>query len=155
MIHLLSQLNIVNGRLNTTDNLKKSIDSFLALLISSPRYRCVADREFGFVFNNLRFEIFNENEGVVYDSTTENDAKILPTGDSSLYELKISGSSKNLNTFASELKDAITKYEKRLTDVAVSMTYIREERRIYISVKGVIPSTMERYQFTTTINIWN
>jgi predicted component of type VI protein secretion system len=79
----------------------------------------------------------------------------LPTGDSSLYELKISGSSKNLNTFASELKDAITKYEKRLTDVAVSMTYIREERRIYISVKGVIPSTMERYQFTTTINIWN
>jgi predicted component of type VI protein secretion system len=155
MIHLLSQLKIVHGRLNTTDNLKRSIDSFLALLISSPRYRCVVDRDFGFVFNNLRFEIFNENEGVVYDSTTENDTKILPTTDTSLYELKISGSSKNLNTFASELKDAITKYEKRLTDVAVSMTYIREERRIYVSVKGVIPSTMERYQYTTTINIWN
>jgi hypothetical protein len=35
------------------------------------------------------------------------------------------------------------------------MTYIREERKIYITVKGVIAETEADYQFTTTINVWN
>ena len=72
-----------------------------------------------------------------------------------IYEKKISGSSKNLNTFAAELKEAIIKYEKRLQDVSVSISYIREERLLYVVVKGVLSSTKERYRYLTTIKIWN
>ena len=36
------------------------------------------------------------------------------------------------------MKDAVIKYEQRLDNVSVSMTYIREERLIYVTVKGVI-----------------
>ena len=105
----------------------------------------------GFVFNNLRFEIFNENEGVVYDSGDTKSMDDLQ----GIYDKKISGSSKSINTFASELKESVLKYERRLEDVAVSMTYIREERQIYITVKGVIVSTKENYVYKQTIRVWN
>ena len=72
-----------------------------------------------------------------------------------IYDKKISGSSKSINTFASELKDAVIKYEHRLEEVSVSMTYIREERQIYITVKGVIVSTKENYVYKQTIRVWN
>ena len=106
---------------------------------------------FGFVFNNLRFEMFNENEGVVFDSgDTETMSNI-----QGAYDKKISGSSKSINTFASELKTVISKYEERLEKVSVSMTYIREERQIYITVKGVIVSTKEDYIYDQIIKVWN
>jgi predicted component of type VI protein secretion system len=71
------------------------------------------------------------------------------------YDKKISGSSKSINTFAAELKTAITKYEDRLEKITVSMTYIREERLIYITVKGVIISTKEDYIYDQVIKVWN
>jgi hypothetical protein len=37
----------------------------------------------------------------------------------------------------------------------VSMTYIREERMIYVTVKGVIVSTKEDYVYDQTIRVWN
>ena len=43
-----------------------------------------------------------------------------------------------MNTFAAELKEVVKNYEKRLSDVAVTMTYIREERLIYVTIKGII-----------------
>jgi phage baseplate assembly protein W len=153
MKQFLLPLQIEKHILKREDSLKRSIDMFLNVLINTPRYSCVAERDFGFVFNNLRFEIFNEREGVVYDSSTEEGTKEGLRGP--LYELKISGSSKNLDTFAAELKEAITRYEPRLTEVAVTMTYVREERRIYIDVKGTIVSTDEKYKYKTIINIWN
>ena len=81
---------IGKGVLFRTDNPKKAIDSALALLMSTPCFSCVADPEFGFIFNNLRFEIFNENEGVVYNSSGR---ERLLEGHEGLYEKKISGSS--------------------------------------------------------------
>jgi predicted component of type VI protein secretion system len=68
--------------------------------------------------------------------------------------MKISGSSKNMNTFAAELKELIKQYEKRLDDVSATMTYIREERKIYITIKGVIISSKEDYVFTTVLRVW-
>ena len=53
------------------------------------------------------------------------------------------------------MKDSIMKYERRLEEVSVSMTYIREERQIYITVKGVIVSTKENYVYKQTIRVWN
>ncbi|WP_455997311.1 hypothetical protein [Phocaeicola barnesiae] len=153
MTNILLPLQITAGKLSTTEKVMKSIDSFLSLLITTSQNESISARKFGFVFNNLRFEIFNENEGVVYDSSLEEDVREeLLAG---IYEKKISGSSKNLNTFAAELKEAIIKYEKRLQDVSVSISYIREERQLYVAVKGVLSSTKERYRYLTTIKIWN
>ena len=133
------------------ESLKGSIDANVYLIITTERFSTPADPQFGFVFNNLRFEMFNENEGVVFDSgDTDTMSNI-----QGAYDKKISGSSKSINTFAAELKTAISKYEDRLENISVSMTYIREERLIYITVKGVIISTKEDYIYDQTIKVWN
>ena len=133
------------------ERLGASIDESLALIMSTPCFSSAADPQYGFIFNNLRFEIFNESEGVVYNSSG---SPYIFEGPDGLYNKKITGSSKNLNTFASELRETITKYEKRLKDVNVTMTYIREEQRVYVTVKGVIVTTNENYQYKTIINVW-
>ena len=138
------------GRLLRDDKENKSIDEAISLLLSTHQFSTPADPEYGFVFINLRFEIFNENEGVVFNSGDDTDIH----GLSGLYDKKISGSSKNMNTFAAELKNTLSVYEKRLENISVAMTYIREKRMIYITVKATISSTQEPYIFTTTINVW-
>lgn len=142
---------IEKGALARAKTLKASIDGSLALLMTTPCYSCPADLQYGFIFNNLRFEIMNEHEGVVYNSQ----GKMSNIADrAGMYDKKVSGSSNNLNTFASELKQTIEAYEPRLQDVNVSMTYIREERKIYITVKGVIAETGEDYKNLSVINVW-
>lgn len=138
-------LTIRKGRLGN-ENRKDSIDSHVELLLSTPEGECISDPEFGFVFNNLRFEIFDENEGVVLNSDSDR---------STLYEKKISGTSRNVNTFAVELKRQIEKYEQRLSEVQVTMAYIREHRKIYITVRGIISETRAEYQYQTSLNVWN
>ena len=144
-------LQVSSTGLTREEKLKKSLDASISLILSTPLFSTPADPQFGFVFNNLRFEMFNENEGVVYDS---GDTDYMD-GLQGIYDKKISGSSKSINTFASELKESIIKYERRLEDVSVSMTYIREERQIYITIKGVIVSTKENYVYKQTIRVWN
>jgi predicted component of type VI protein secretion system len=99
----------------------------------------------------LRFEIFNEQEGVVFDSNDKGSVYGLP----GLYNKKISGSSNNLNTYATELKNVIEKYENRLKDITVSMNYVRKERQVDVNVKGVIVSTGKEYVYTNKLKIWN
>ena len=130
-------------------NLKKSLDESLYMLLTTPRYNNMSDPEYGFVFNNMRFEIFDEHEGVIYNSGDT----MYDRGIKDVYNKKISGSSKNMNTFAAELKEVVKNYEKRLSDVAVTMTYIREERLIYVTIKGVIIQTKEDYVFTSTLKV--
>lgn len=139
-------LGVQKGRLWKAQDMKTSIDSYIELLMTTPEGGCVSDPEFGFIFNNLRFEIFDENEGVVLNSDLEHSA---------IYEKKISGSSRNINTFAVELKRLIEKYEKRLSDLLVTMSYIREHRKIYITVRGTIIETKAEYKYQTTLNVWN
>ena len=142
-------LKITRKGFERCSDVAKSIDMALSLLLQTPCYGCVADPKYGFVFKNLRFEILNENEGTVYDSrgeTTEVMRRI--------YKRKVSGTSKDSNTFAAALKDAVARYEKRLSNISVSMTYIREERIIYVSVKGIITATGTFYQYNTQIRIW-
>ena len=152
MRSILIPLQISKRGLGETSNPKDAIDQLLKLLMGTPCYSSVADPQFGFVFNNMRFEIFNENEGVIYNSS---ESPYIFEGQEGLYNKKITGSSKNLNTFAAELKNTIGRYEKRLANVSVSMTYIREERKIYVTVKGTIRETGADYLYTTTINVWN
>ena len=131
-------------------SLKKSLDESLYMLLTTPRYNNMSDPEYGFIFNNMRFEIFDEHEGVIYNSGDT----IYDRGIKDVYNKKISGSSKNMNTFAAELKEVVKNYEKRLSDVAVTMTYIREERLIYVTIKVVIIQTKEDYVFTSTLRVW-
>ena len=128
-------LSIQHGRIQRTDATADAITGYLTLLVNSARYLTAPDPSFGFEFNNLKFENVNEREGVVYDR-------------------KLSGSSKNINTYAAELQKIIIRYEPRLQDVKVSMTYVREEKKIYTTVEGLIVDTHEPYQFTTTIKVW-
>ena len=150
MDNLVSPLEIITGSISRTDNLKESIDSFLEILLTSACGDCCIDPEFGFIFNNMRFEIFNEREGTIYNSTS-----IEGEEEDELYTKKISGNSKNINTFATNLKETIMKYEPRLTDVSATMSYVRDERKIYITVTGVIIDTREKYKYDTTLKIWS
>ena len=140
-------LTIQKGQLKEADTIKLSIDSNIELIMTTPRGGFVSDPDFGFVFNNLKFEIFDENEGVVLNSDVEHP--------SFLYEKKVSGSSRNVNTFAIDLKQQIERYEPRLSDVSVTMSYIREHRKIYIIVKGIVVGTQMNYQYQTTLSVWN
>ena len=150
MAYIAIPLEVKKTGLARQQNLKKAIDESLYMLLTTPRYNNIGDPQYGFVFNNMRFEIFDEHEGVIYNSGDT----IYESGIQDLYNKKISGSSKNMNTFAAELKEVVKMYEKRLDDVAVTMTYIREERLIYITVKGIISSTKEEYVFTNTLRVW-
>ena len=60
----------------------------------------------------------------------------------------------NVHFFAADLKDVLNTYEKRLGNISVIMTYIREERMIYVTIKGTILETQEPYSYMTTINVW-
>ena len=144
-------IQLVKGGLARTEDPRKSIDSALSLLMSTSCFSSAADPQYGFIFNNVRFEIFDENEGVVYNSSG---SRRLASGWEGLYHKKISGSSTNMNTFAAERKRTLETYEKRLQDVSVSMTYVREERKIYVTVKGVIADTGSPYKFLSIINVW-
>ena len=138
-------LDIWRGSLRESPSLKQSVDQHLDLLLTTPVGGCPADPELGFVFNNLRFEIFDEKEGVVLNTQHDN---------SGLYDKKISGSSRNVNTFAVDLKKLIEKYEYRLKDVAVTMSYIREHKKIYIVVKGIMADSGVEYKYQNTLDIW-
>ena len=150
MAYISIPLEVTKTGLAREEKIKKSIDESLNMLLSTPRYNSIGDPEYGFVFNNMRFEIFDEHEGVIYNSGDT----LYESGMHDVYTKKISGSSKNMNTFAAELKEVVKTYEKRLGDVAVTMTYIREERLIYITIKGIILSTKEDYVFSNTLRVW-
>lgn len=139
-------LQIKAGALATYIDVNESIDAHIELLLTTPVGSCISDPGFGFILNNLRFEIFNENEGVVLNADEDH---------SDLYEKKVSGSSRNINTFAIELKQLIERYESRLEDVLVTMSYVREHRKIYITIKGVITDTQTNYNYQTTMRVWN
>ena len=145
---ILLPLQIEKGQLAQAKNHKEAIDTFIELLLTTPCQSCVADRQFGFIFNNLKFEIFNENEGVIYNSATEEE-------DLELYDKKVSGSSRSVNTFAIELKKAIETYEKRLTNISVTMSYIKNLKKIQVNIEGTLRETNEAYKYTTSLNIWN
>jgi hypothetical protein len=151
MISIRIPLQLKQRGLSRFEKQKLSIDAVIRLIITTERFSSPVDPNFGFVFNNLRFEIFNETEGVVYDSGDTDTMNNIQN----LYDKKISGSSKSINTFAAELKKAIEEYETRLENIAVSMTYIREERQIYITVKANIVDTKEEYIYNQTVKVWN
>lgn len=150
MVSLIAPIGITKDGLRRAASVKESIDSFLNMLLNTTCGECPIDPQLGFVFNNMRFEIFNEREGVIHNSLPDNSE-----ADDELYTKKISGNSRNLNTFAIELKAAIEQYEHRLEEVTATMSYVRNERRVYVTVTGIIANTNENYQYETILKIWS
>ena len=151
MRHLAIPFRIEKGRFVRHGSIKEAIDETLTLIISTPVYSTPADPKLGFIFSNLRFEQIDEKEGVVCNPANDEWSSMI----SGVYEKKISGNSRNFDTFAAELKEAILHVEKRLSDVKVAMTYLTQERAIHVTVSGTIKETGEDYKYYTTISIWN
>ena len=151
MDNILIPLQITKDGVLLEKNQKKAIDRSIALLLQTACYSWAADPQYGFLLKNLRFEIFNESEGTIYNSYSKNSD---PQYNRSIYNMKVTGTSKNLSTFAAELKSGIERYEPRLQEVSTALTYIREERKVYVSVRGVMVDTDEEYQYETIIRIW-
>lgn len=139
-------LQIENGMIATDQKMKQSINKHIDVLLSTAKGTVTCDHEYGFEFSALRFENFNENEGTVFtkDSNPDN-----------VYQKKVSGSSKNLLTFAAEFNNQLNKYEPRLENTNVAMTYIREERLIVITIRGTVKEINIPYQYKTTIKVWS
>lgn len=55
----------------------------------------------------------------------------------------------------SRSEKAIEQYENRLTEVSVSMTYLKSQKLIQIVVEGRLVETNAPYKYTTSINLWN
>ena len=68
MAYISIPLEVKKTGLAREDRIKKSLDESLHMLLTTPRYNNVSDPKYGFVFNNMRFEIFDEHEGVIYNS---------------------------------------------------------------------------------------
>ncbi len=141
-------LDIDQGAFVTDTNDRTAINRFVDMLMLTPQGAFVADPDFGFVFSNMKFEMFDEKLGVILNSTPSD------TDQKELYEKKISGNAANFNTFARSLKEAIDKYEPRLDNVGVVMAYEREYKRIKVVVKGNVKATGAPYNYDTEIKIW-
>ena len=144
-------LSIGVGTLECTTDLKQSIVESIELLINTPLGSCAVDMDYGFVFNNMAFENFNESDGTIFNTQPKRDGFGEHFG---LYNKKISGSSKNISTFAADLREAICKYERRLANPLVSMTYIREERAIHVLVSGMILQSDQPFEHKYIYKLW-
>lgn len=144
----------INGRDNSFDKVDKitSINQFLDLIIATPKGSFVCDPNFGFTFTSLRFEIFNEIEERINKSKI---SAYESNEDSNLYEKNVSGSSKNSNTFAKDLQNAIRIYEPRLDNVEVVMSYIKREKLVRIHITAKVLPKGEDYTYDTSIEAWN
>lgn len=139
-------LQISNGQLITEEKMKESINRNIETLLKTAHGTVTCDPEYGFELSALKFENFNETEGTVF--TTDRHP-------SSIYRKKISGSSKNLMTFAAEFNEVLKRYEQRLTDTNVVMSYIREERKIQLIIRGQVKDYEIPYQYKTAIIVWS
>ncbi len=140
-------------------NLKGSIDAFLKLLISSNKYDSIADDEFGFCLEDFRYEAFSSEKArflatapAMSDPTENVDLREIKNP---LYAKRLIGNSKNVDTFARELKMSIERYEKRLKEVTVNMDFQKNARIIHIIVTGRIDNAANTtYYNEFNVEVW-
>ena len=121
---------------NTAGKLQESIDNFLDLLVVSPNGSFKADYNFGFVFQNFRFENCDSNEQI--------------------NSKKLYGVSVNKNNYAHDLKLAIEEYETRLKNVEVRMSYDAKVKKVSLDVTGKYEEDYveKKYQKNISFLIW-
>jgi len=122
---------ISNGKIEGEKDIIKSVNSFIDLMVSTNIGSFKPEADFGFVFKNFKFEIFDEVNGTIrYNSRKK--GEIVDDN----YFKKISETSNNPNNFAFDLKKNIEKYENRLKNIIVSMYYYRQEKLIKLVISG-------------------
>ena len=121
---------------NVTGKLKESIDNFIDLLVVSPNGSFKADYNFGFVFQNFRYENCDANEEI--------------------NEKRLYGLSVNKNNYAYDLKCTIEEYESRLKNVMVNMGYDAKIKEISLEVTGQYEEDFaeKKYQKSISFIIW-
>jgi len=139
-------------------NLKASIDSFLGLLIASNKYDSIADEEFGFCLEDFRFETFDLEKARFHENFPVRDPSEntdLRDVRDNLYMKRLTGNSKNADTFARELKNTIERYERRLKEVSVSMDFQQYGRVIHIIVTGKINNPSNAIYYNEfNVDVW-
>lgn len=136
---------IVSGCVEQEEDLKKSVDSFIDLIVSTQFGQFKADPDFGFIFKNHRFENFDEKKGTV---ATRNENE-------QLKELKIEGTSKNPMNFANALKKNIEEYEKRLLVKEVVMEYDKKRHNIKLLILGALRAERQiPYSHEINFYVW-
>lgn len=139
-------------------NLKESIRSFLNLLVSCALKSCEADPEFGFVFNNYRFENIDESTGKFHDNHSDPSEPF-----HQYHQYRINGSINNVDSFAKELGKNIEKYEPRLIlnstskDKGVITKYNEKERAVSIEINGTVRGDLSEdngFTHKILIRIW-
>ena len=137
------------------NGLKPSIDAFLDLLISSGKESFEADGDFGFSLEDYRFEIYNPEINLFTNASMKNQKDIIDAIEDPLDKYRISGSSINTFTFASDLKETIVQYERRLKNVEVNMEFAARGTILLVSVNGIIDDGYDTpYSYISKIRIW-
>lgn len=137
------------------DEMKRSIDAFLDLLITSGKDSFKADEDFGFSLEDYRFELYNPETGSFNNMQRRKRKDLIGSIEDPLHSYKIIGSSVNTSTFAEHLRDTIVQYETRLKNVGVGMEFLMQGTVLLISVSGIIDNGYETpYTFYRKIKIW-
>lgn len=136
--------------------LEMSIDTFINMVVSSERGCCKADPDFGFAFEDYHYAAFSTERSEFFKTlATDTNNKTLASITDPMYDRTIIGSSKNTDTFAETLKNTIERYEKRLTDVSVTIDYMITDKVLCIEVNATInDDTRNPYQHRIYSQIW-
>ena len=142
------QLN--KGSIDREEDLRKSVDQFIELLVSSYSGCFVPDSDFGFIFKNFKFENFDELGGTIFYGKKNKKESVDIN-----YTKKINNSSNNPNSFALDLKRTIDKYEQRLKNVTVKMDYHKKTKLITLEINAKFNIDKPTdYHHTISFHIW-
>ena len=148
---IMKKTNVVPGQ----EGLKKSIDSFIDLLISSGKDSFKADDDFGFSLEDYRFEIYSPETSSFHQLGKKRKKDIIESIEDPLSSYKISGSSINTETFARHLQEEIIQYEHRLKNVGVTMEFLMRGTILLVTVTGIIDDSYDTpYTYYNKIKIW-
>ncbi|MBO4328985.1 MAG: hypothetical protein J5831_06175 [Bacteroidales bacterium] len=138
-----------------TDAMKKSIDAFLDLLITSGKDSFKADEDFGFALEDFRFEIYSPETGQFHSAPQKRKKDLIGSIEDPMHEYKIRGSSINAETFAGHLQESIVQYEQRLKNVEVAMDFMAKGTVLLVSVNGIMDDGYDTpYTYYNKIKIW-
>ncbi len=137
------------------NGLKPSIDAFIDLLINSGKDSFKADHDFGFSFEDYRFEIYNPEVALFLDPKKTKKKDLIGSIADPIDNYKIIGSSVNTDNFAWDLRNAIVNYEHRLKNVEVNMELANYGALLLVSVSGIIDDGYDTpYTYLSKIRIW-
>lgn len=140
---------IQKGEIQRDEDRINSINQFIELIVETQMGSFIPDKNFGFIFKNFQFEIFDEQKGTLKLPEKNRQNKEVK------YEKKISGSAKNHNTFAYDLKKNIERYETRLKNVEVKMKYEQLGKIITLSVTAELNADKSTdYKHEIIFQVW-